>query len=79
MRREDLQLPCDLHVATRLPPARGCRAPGMANPPPPERTAKCLSPLVTAGASHRFERGKREKLAGEEVYNGGDKELESTT
>jgi hypothetical protein len=42
-------------VATPRPPARSPAAPGMANPPPPERTAKCLTPLNTAGASHRIE------------------------
>jgi hypothetical protein len=42
-------------VATPRPPARSPEAPGMANPPPPERTAKCLTPLNTAGASHRIE------------------------
>lgn len=52
-------------------------APGMANPPPPERTAKCLTLLEAAGASHRFERGQREKLAGEKVDHRGNEELEA--
>lgn len=74
-----LELPWGPHEATRLPRARGFEAPGMANPPPPERTAKCLTLLVAACASHRFERGQREELAGEEVHDCGYDELEPTT